>query len=68
MERYLKENLNLNLSPLNYFTYVIMTCMQGSGSKFYVIMPEIVIKYIKNTFQVILFDVSPVISKIVKNL
>ena len=42
--------------------------MQGSGYKFYVIIPEIVIKYIKNTFQVILFDVSPVKSKIVKNL
>ena len=50
MERHLKENLIFKSVNQNYFTYVIMTCIQGSGYKFYLIMPEIVIKYIKNTF------------------
>ena len=50
MERYLKENLILQSINQLYFAYVIMTYMQGSGYKFYLIMPGIVIKYIKNTF------------------
>ena len=48
MERYLKENLIFKLVNQNYFTF--MTYMQGSGFKFCLIRPEIVIKYIKNTF------------------